>query len=144
MAISGFTTPNTHMHGYNTIPLLLADTTVTTTRGYQYIVDIVSQTLYTSSSTSPYTINNNVYYELEFGTTHPFVVGEIVQDYLGYLKYIVLAIPSSTSIVIDEIYNGPSSFDIYKLYSPYKVLPDPNGYCKLDLGNSLKNYVTQN
>ena len=152
MAISGFTTPNTHMHGYNTIPLLLADTTVTTTNGYQYLVDLVSQTPYVPSSQAAYTINNNVYYQLNFSTDHPFVVGETIIDYRSggtipseiNTRFIVLAIPSSTSIVIDRIYAGSETFNLYKIYSPYKVLPDPNGYCKLDLGNSLKNYVTQN
>ncbi|MCP4761453.1 MAG: hypothetical protein GY870_06700 [archaeon] len=144
MPITGITEPHTYMHAYNTIPLRLADTDATQVKGYQYLVNVVSDNLYSSTSTAPYTIGNDVFYELEFGVAHDFLLGETALDLVGYLSYTIIAIPSSTSVVINEIYTGPSAFDVYRLINPYKILPDPNGYGKVDLGNTLKNYVTEN
>lgn len=142
MAITGITTPNEYMHGYNMIPLKLADTNATNIAGYNYLVDIVEQDTYTSIATAAYTIGNSVYTEIEFSSTHNFKLGDTVK--YGDNYFTVLALPTPSKIVIDNEYNSLITFTIVKLISRYKVLPDPNGYCKLDLSNTLKNYATQN
>ena len=146
MALTGLTEPYEWMHGYNTIPLMVADTGATQELGYQYLVNVYTDDIYSAPSSTGVAIGSEIYHQIDFGTPHNLKLGDTLHEILSYdLKiYTVLSLPSSTSIVIDEIYSGSKSFTLYNLVVPYKILPDPNGYGKVDLGNSLKNYVTEN
>jgi len=152
MAITGFTTPNEYMHGYNMIPLKLGDTQINTLQGYQYLIGIYGTDGYASTSYQSYTIGNNVYTQVFFATDHPFKVGDTVVDALGIGGidkgyYTILSIPTTSSLVLDAEYDPTTigtGFELYEHITRYKIPPGPDGLCKVDLSNTLKNYVTQN
>jgi hypothetical protein len=143
--------PSEHMGAYSAIPLRVYDTDVLTSDDYKYLVNILWNKV-EFSSTSSANINGVVYTTLVTDTPHSFRKGETVfvnddsngNEHSGY--YILKSIISDTIIAIDELWGipfGPSGSTVSRVVK-YKLNPDLEGECKLDLSNSLKDFVSQN
>ena len=147
MAITGITTPTTFMNGYSAVPLRVLDTNATLIGGYKYLFNLLTDTL-TVSSTSTYTYLSEIWTTLNFSTTHNYQLGDTVflddtdDTYTGY--YIVRQIVSTTSVRIDLVPQTPfvGTFTLSKAIK-YKMNPGPTGDARIDFGNTLKDYVTQ-
>jgi len=148
MAITGVTTPQSLMHGYSSIPLKLADTQATEVRGYNYIINIVTKKK-TIQTIVSIILGIDNFSLITFATAHDYTIGSTVllsdsaTGYEGY--YTIRQIPSTTQIVIDMIPSVAftATYTIGEVLK-YKMLPDPQGFAKIDLGNTIKDYVSQN
>ena len=151
MSYSAITQPNTYMAGYSAVPLKVFSTDFNQQFLYKYLINIVYDKVTISNDTSV-NIGSSVYTLLTSTINHDFVIGDTVllddsvnsNNQTGY--YIVQAIVSSTQFAIDLIPNTPfpnSGFTVSKVIK-YKLSPDLDGYGKIDLSNTLKDFVTQN
>jgi hypothetical protein len=147
MSYSAITQPDTYSNGYSFIPIRLSDTDATTVASYKYIINIAYNGLTISSSTS-YSYDGSVFTQLTFAENHEYAIGDIIllEDstglYTGY--YIVLLKPSSTTVVIDLTLGAAMTGTIETSnVIKYKVNPDPDFEAKIDLSNTLKDFVTQ-
>lgn len=147
MSYTIITSPNKYSNGYSAIPFRISDTQASSLGNYKYIVNILHNKK-TVSSSSSYSIGNYTYCRLNFSTAHKFKLGEnlflndVSDFYDGY--YTVMEIISSTSIVIDLNYQNPLNASVVASVIPFKDSPSPDGDLKLDLGDVIKNEVTQN
>jgi hypothetical protein len=147
MAIIGITTPNTNMHGYSAIPLRVSDTSATQVAGYKYLFNLLSESIVVTT-TSTYIQGSDTLLVLNFASNHTFKLGDSLfienstDTYTGY--YIVMAVPSATSIRINLVLQTPISgtLTVYKALK-YKMNPGPDGDARIDFSNTLKDYVTQ-
>lgn len=150
MAISIITEPNNYMAAYSALPLRVSDSGYTNYDQYKYITSILWDKA-TVTNAGPYNYLNNVYTTLMVNS-HSFSKGDsvLLNDsannnlYTGY--YIVVKIVSSTQIVIDRIFDEPFGVNDATISRSikYKMSPDPDGEAKLDLSNTIKDFVTQN
>jgi len=147
MAYSAITQPDSYSNGYSFIPLRLTDDNVTNIENYKYLTNIVYNEIDVTSSES-YNYNGGIYTKLTFSSAHSFNVGDILlleqesQFYTDY--YIVKLVPDTTSVVIDltlgaALTGSTSVSNVIK----YKLSPDPDNEAKIDLSNTLKDFVTQ-
>lgn len=150
MSLSAITQPHDYMGAYSAVPLKIYSSGYTTQQQFKYLVNVVWDTVTISADTSV-NINTDVYTLLNSTTAHDFKVGDTVliddsinsNEFTGY--YIVQAVVSSTSFAIDLIPNAPfgaSGFTCSKVLK-WKLEPDLEGYGKIDLSTSLKDFVTQ-
>jgi len=134
--------PDDYMAGYSAIPIRISDSASTITEQYKYVINILWDKLQVDSIT--YTSQSI----LGFTSVHNFKKGDTVfiQDsndpnYSGY--YIISQIPSSTQIAINEFLSlGVSNMFIGKVIK-YRLRPDLEGEAKIDLSNTIKDFVTQ-
>lgn len=148
MAYSAITQPHTYMNGYSFIPLRVNDTDASDIEFYKYVINILYNKLTpTGSTTVDY--DNNVYTMLNYSTVHEYNRGDIIYlndssgDYTNY--YTVMSVPASTSIIIDMVPGAPvtgqtETSNVIK----YKFSPSPDGDAKLDLSNTIKDFISQN
>lgn len=147
MSYTIITSPNKYSNGYSAIPFRISDTQASSLGNYKYIVNILHNKK-TVSSSSSYSIGNYTYCRLNFATAHNFKLGEnlflndVSDFYDGY--YNVIEIISSTSIVIDLNYQNALNATVISSVIPFKDSMNPDGDLKLDLGDVIKNEVTQN
>jgi hypothetical protein len=135
--------PDDYMAGYSAIPIRITDSASTITEQFKYVINILWDKLQIDSIT--FTTQSI----LGFTSVHNFKKGDTVfiQDsndpsYSGY--YIISQVPSSTQISINEYLNlGISSAFISKVIK-YRLRPDLEGEAKIDLGNTIKDFLTQN
>lgn len=150
MALNTSTTPNTYMAGYSAIPLRINNPDFNDFNSYRYITNIIWDEV-TVTSLSPVNINNVVYTKCITSSNHNFNLGDIVliddsangntrTDYYNIVK-----IDNPTSFVIDVIFESQISNNITaSRVIKYLMPPDVDGDAKLDLSNTLKDFVTQN
>ena len=145
---SAITTPHTYTYGYSAIPLRVVDTDATLVEQYKYVVNILFNKL-TISSVNTVQFNGNIYALVNFSTPHNYNLGDVLflnqgsGPYTDY--YTVMAKPSSTSIILDIDLNAPlTGTTTISNAIKYKLSPDPDGEAKLDLSNTIKDYLTEN
>ncbi len=144
--------PSEHMGAYSAIPLRLFDTDSTLSDNYKYVVNILWDKV-TFSGTSSANVGGIVYTSLITDTPHNFSVGDTVfvndidnndtqTDY-----YIVRKVLDENTVVINVLWTqpyGPSLESTVSRVIKYKLNPDLENECKLDLSNTLKDFVSQN
>ena len=151
MSLSAITQPHSFMGAYSAVPLKLYSSDYQTQQQYKYLVNVIWDTVVISADTSV-NYNTEVLTRLNSTTPHSFKVGDTIllddsinsNEFTGY--YIVQAVLSSTSFAIDLIPNAPfgaTGFTCSKVLK-WKLEPDLDGYGKVDLSTSLKDFVTQN
>ena len=151
MSLSAITQPHTYMAAYSAVPLKLYSDQYNQEQYFKYIVNMVWDTVTISQDTSV-NIGDNIYTKLTSTTPHNYKVGDTVlvddtvnsNNSTGY--YIVQDIISTTQFAIDLIPNSPfvnSGFTTSKVLK-WKLTPDLDGYGKIDLSNTMKDFVTQN
>lgn len=134
---------------YSTIPLEVFDTRASATTAYNYLINILWDTLEVSSYSSVQS-NGVLGTKLTFASAHSFALGnkvffrdETADTYSGY--YNVMNVPSSTSVIIDlPLSKSISGISTLSNVIAYKQPPIQTGKARLDLSNTLKNFVTQN
>lgn len=151
MSISAITKPHTYMAAYSAVPLKIYSDQWDQQELFKYIVNVVFNTV-TIISDQSINIGNDVYTLLTSSTPHLFQLGDtvLVDDsinggqFTGY--YIVQKIVSSTQFAIDLIPNSPFAGPNFTCSNviKWRLAPDLDGYGKLDLSNTLKDFVTQN
>lgn len=151
MAYTAITQPHDYMAAYSAVPLKVLSTSYNTSEQFKYIVNICWDGISITANTS-YSMLNSLFTKLTSSTPHNFENGDkvFVDDnpnsdvFTGY--YNIRKIISSTEFVIDlepTTPFGPNPFNVYKVIK-YKLSPDLDGYGKLDLSNTLKDFVSQN
>lgn len=151
MSVSAITQPHTYMAAYSAVPLKVYSTSWDQQELFKYIVNVVWNTV-TITADQSINIGNDVYTLLTSSTPHFFDIGDTILlddtinggQFTGY--YIVQKILSSTQFAIDLIpgvpFGGPG-FTCSNVLK-WRLAPDLDGYGKIDLSNSLKDFVTQN
>lgn len=151
MAYTAITQPHDYMAAYSAVPLKVLSTSYNTSEQFKYIVNICWDGISITANTS-YSMFNSLFTKLTSSTPHNFENGDkvFVDDnpnsdvFTGY--YNIRKIISSTEFVIDlepTTPFGANPFNVYKVIK-YKLSPDLDGYGKLDLSNTLKDFVSQN
>lgn len=144
--------PSEHMGAYSAIPLRVSDPDAGISDNYKYIVNIIWDKV-VFSGTSSANINGVVYTSLETTTPHSFSKGDTVfindddngNTFTDY--YIITAVLDEYNIVLDSLFDtpyGPNLDSTVSRVIKYKLNPDLQGECKLDLSNTLKDFVSQN
>jgi hypothetical protein len=151
MSLSAITQPNTYMAAYSAVPLKLFSTEFNEQPLYKYLVNLTWDTKIISQDASV-SIGDNIYTKLTSTTPHDFIIGDTVlvddtinlDKFTGY--YIVQQVINATQFAIDLIPSAPfdgSGFTVSKVLK-WKLTPDLDGYGKIDLSNTLKDFVSQN
>jgi hypothetical protein len=151
MSLSAITEPYDYMAAYSAVPLKLFSDEFNQQQLYKYIVNMTWDKVIISNDTS-INIGNNIYTKLTSTTPHNFIVGDTVlvddsinlNQFTGY--YNVQQIISPTQFAINLIPNAPfglSGFSTSKVIK-WRLTPDLDGYGKIDLSNTMKDFVSQN
>jgi hypothetical protein len=151
MALSAITQPHTYMAAYSAVPLKLYSDQYNQQQLFKYIVNMTWDRVTISQDVS-INIGNNIYTKLTSTTPHNFVIGDTVlvddsinsNQFTGY--YIVQQIVTPTQFAIDLIPDAPftnSGFTVSKVIK-WRLTPDLDGYGKIDLSNTMKDFVSQN
>ena len=148
MAYSAITTPDTYMGAYSAVPIKVYSTDWNTQENFKYIINLSWDKVLISSD-STISLDGNIYTKITSSTPHSFSLGDTVlvddginnDQFTGY--YIVQAVISSTEFAIDLIPSAPfaSSGSSVSKVVKWNLIPDPDGYGKLDLSNVLKDKV---
>jgi len=143
--------PNDYMAGYSAIPIRVSDADATTSEQFKYLINIIWNKV-TFSSVSDAFVNGQVNTVLELDATHSFKKGETIfindtannNTNSGY--YNITAIISNTKIAIDQLFEIPfgGNTAIVSRVIKYKLSPDIEVEAKIDLSNTIKDFVTQN
>lgn len=151
MSISAITQPHTYMAAYSAVPLKIYSDQWNQQELFKYIINVVFNTV-TITADQSINIGNDVYTLLTSSTPHLFSIGDTVLlddsinggQFTGY--YIVQKIVSSTQFAIDLIPGVPFAGPGFTCSNAikWKIAPDLDGYGKIDLSNTLKDFVTQN
>jgi hypothetical protein len=145
---SAITTPHKYTYGYSAIPLRVIDTDASSIEQYKYVINILFNKL-TVSSVQTVDFQGDVYTKVNFATAHKYKLGDVLflNQTSGYYTdyYTVVSVTSSTSIIID-LNIGPALTGTTRVSNviKYKLSPDPVGEAKVDLSNTLKDYITEN
>jgi hypothetical protein len=138
----------TYNAAYSTIPLEVFDTRASASTAYNYLINVLCNTLTVSSELAVQS-SGLMATKLTFIQPHSFVLGDMVflndttTSYSGY--YNVMSVPSTLSIVIDlPLSEAMIGAVLVSNVLPFKQPPLQSGRARLDLGNTLKNFVTQN
>jgi hypothetical protein len=138
------------MAAYSAVPLKIYSTQWDQQELFKYLVNVVFNTV-TITTDQSINIGNDVYTLLTSSTPHLFSLGDTVLiddsinggQFTGY--YIVQKIVSSTQFAIDLIPGVPFAGPGFTCSNviKWKLAPDLDGYGKIDLSNTLKDFVTQ-
>ena len=147
MAYTAYTQPDTYMAAYSAVPLRIYSDSVLTAQNYQYNINIAYSGATATGSTAV-GFNNFTYTQLNFDEAHSFNVGDsmLLDDSTGVYSdyYTVMSVPSTTAAVanftLGQAMTGTS--ECYRVIK-YKMSPDLESEAKLDFGNTLKDFVTQ-
>lgn len=151
MALSAITQPHTYMAAYSAVPLKLYSDQYNQQQLYKYIVNMVWDSVEISQDVS-INIGDNIFTKLTSTTPNDFIVGDTVlvddsinnNQFTGY--YNVQQVLTPTQFAIDLIPNAPfgsSGFTVSKVIK-WRLTPDLDGYGKMDLSNTMKDFVSQN
>jgi hypothetical protein len=148
MAIDIKTEPNAYSSGYSAIPLRVLSDNVDSDN-LKYLINITySESEYDSSVVVAF--NDQVYTKVTTVTDHGYKVGDVLlfynpvtDNYTG--KYTVMGVTATDEFIINLVVeypiDGTGSY-FYKII-PYSMLPDEQYEAKLDLSNTIKDFVTQ-
>lgn len=149
MAYEIKTQPGKNSAAYSAIPLRVYSDESLTDEKFEYLINIAFE-VSTTTSADTVAFGNDAYTQLTFSANHKFNVGDtvLVDDlnnnnyYSNY--YNVMKVVSLTKIIINLI-PGPIISNPMKVYSVdrRRFSPDLQSEAKIDLSNTLKNYVTQ-
>lgn len=151
MSLSAITQPHQYMAAYSAVPLKLYSDEYNQQQVFKYIVNMIWDKVTISQDTS-INIGSNIYTKLTSTTPHNFNIGDtvLIDDSVNLGKstgyYLVQQIISSTQFAIDLIPSTPfvnSGFTASKVIK-WRLSPDLDGYGKLDLSNTMKDFVSQN
>ena len=149
MSYSAITIPNIYMGAYSAVPLKVYSTD-NVSPSFKYIINACWNTV-SINNVSSINIGNNVFTLLTSSTPHLFQVGDTVllndsvNSGLQTDYYIVTDIISSTQFAISLTPNVPfnnTGFTCSNVIK-WKLNPDLEGYGKLDLSSTLKDFVSQ-
>lgn len=149
MGITIKTQPNDFSTAYSAIPLrVLSDNTES--EGLKYLINVIYDES-TYGTSTPVAFESQVYTNITTLADHSYKVGDLVlfynpntPSYTGI--YTIKAIPSTDEFIIDLVQEEPidntTASYFYKLI-PYSMLPDLEYEAKLDLSNTIKDFVSQ-
>lgn len=146
MAYTIHTQPNKYTGAYSAIPLRVNSTDVITRNNFKYLINIGYDKM-SKDTTSTFVYGNDVYTQVSFVDNHNFNIGDTVHFNNGASKYTgtynIVAIPNVSAIVIDMILDQPifNNVDVMKTIN-YKMSPDLELEAKLDLSNTIKDFVS--
>jgi len=148
MPYSAITQPYYVMGTYSSVPLKLYDTDYTNFETYTYLANICWDSVIATASTA-YSIGALIYTQLYFSTAHNFLVGEeLLFEYSGVSNlsgyYNVIKNIDSNSVVINLINTETITGATVQKVLVKELPPDKDGYAKIDLGETLKDFVTEN
>ncbi len=149
MAINIEQEPNQYSAGYSAIPLRVSSDN-TDLEGFKYLTNITYDE-FRVTGTDVVSLDGTPRTEITFNTAHNYNVGDKLlfynpntPSYTGV--YNVLAVTGIFDIVIDLTIGAPidltSTSYFYRIIS-YSMLPDLQGEAKLDLSNTIKDFLTQ-
>ena len=151
MSISAITQPHSYMAAYSAVPLKIYSTQWDQQELFKYLVNLVFNTVMIIQDQS-INIGNDVYTQLTSSTPHLFEVGDTILlddtinggQFTGY--YIIQKVLSDYQFAIDLIPSTPFAGPGFTCSNviKWKLTPDLDGYGKIDLSNTLKDFVTQN
>lgn len=144
--------PSEHMGAYSAIPLRVFDTDAQLSDNYKYIVNILWDKV-EFSGTSSANVNGIVFTSLLTTSPHNYTKGDTVfvndinndDEHTNY--YIIRSVLDDYTIVLDKLWEtpyGPNLDSTVSRVIKYKLNPDLENECKLDLSNTLKDFVSQN
>lgn len=146
MAISIQIEPNEYMAAYSAIPLKFQSTNVNDAEDFKYIINICYDSQSANSPTAT-VVGTNVWTKIT-APAYPYSEGDTIliidsdDTYTGY--YTLKEETSSNQFIIDMVITTPVTGTLTcQRVIKYKILPDLDGYCKVDLSNTLKDFVTQ-
>lgn len=147
---SAITQPNIYSAGYSAVPLRITSDESTTLQNFQYVTNLTWDKVSVTAMSS-YALDNLVYSNCISSTEHNFSIGDVIMlndedngnEFTNY--WIIRKITSTTSFVIDLPfeYSPTNPFSVSRVIK-YLMPADLDGEAKLDLSNTLKNFVTQN
>jgi hypothetical protein len=144
------TQAHTYMAGYSAIPLRVYSDEALTENKFKYLINISTSSAVITGATT-YSFLNDVFTKLSFSSAHDFKRGDsiMIDDSLNqdfYSNYYnVMSVVDSTSVIVNltlgpAMTGSPIAHNVIK----YKFTPDLEDEAKLDLSNTLKDFVTQN
>lgn len=144
--MTAHTVPHTYMAAYSAIPLRVESDNVDVLDNVKYNILITWDQTGTLSPT-PINIDNRVMTLIPFSTPHNYRAGETVfidsAEYTGF--YNIITTPDNLSIVIDLEMGVPITTGVLVNRTfQYKMSPDLQGEAKLDLSNTIKDFVSYN
>lgn len=145
MAITTYTEPKDYGAGYSALPLRFdSDTDESKT----YLVNVCYDTTVFNNAV-PVSFNNQTYTKIDVNNTHDYKVGDVLlyyneDNYTGI--YTVMEVIDADEFIIDMVLEEPiitTNPSYFFRIVPYSLIEDPDGEAKLDLSNTLKDFVTQ-
>lgn len=150
MSYSAITSPDIYSAAYSAVPLRVTSTDTNILENYKYVTNIIWNKSSVTTMSS-YSIGNIVYSNCLTTEAHNLSVGDVIllndSDNANYFTgyWIVRKVTSTTSFVIDLPFEfSPTNPMVASKVIKYLMPPDLDGDAKLDLSNTLKNFVTQN
>lgn len=147
MATTFNVSPNTNHPAYSTLPVKISGATAATSDYFNYLLSVAydeTDVIYLE----PYGLNGAIWTNILVFSGHPFKAGEkILLSGLGVYDglHTILATPDPTQIIIDVTPTLPfSAVDINPKISHsvnWRLASDSTGTVKLDLSNTLKDFV---
>lgn len=139
--------PNVYTAAYSNIPIVVSSDNSQLEK-FKYVVNVCYDSM-TVADMEAYTTNGEIFTKLEI-TAHPYKLGDtlLIYDgqYVGY--YTVIRVVDDNHIVIDltlgAAYNPMSLVSKICRYYRYKLSPDPDGLLKIDIANTIKDFVSAN
>lgn len=142
------TQPGKFSHGYSAIPLRVNDSKAKNIEKYKYIVNIIF-------NLSPVSQVQSVPFQGDMSaritsSNHGFKIGDLLflqdsfGDYTGY--YTVMDIISNNQFIINMKIGVPFGIVMPTISNviKYSIAPSPDGDIKLDLSNTIKDFVSEN
>lgn len=135
--------PNEFMAGYSAIPIRVSDTGATSTERFKYVTNL----LWDKKTIS--TANGRL---LTFTTPHNFKVGDTVfldDDFNANQKtgYYIITSIGPLSVLLNINITAVSPLGVNPAFLTkvikYKMSPDLEGEAKLDIGNVIKDFLTE-
>ena len=148
MSFTAFTEPHQYMAGYSAIPLRVNSPNVATSENFKYIINVVFSGVTVTGDTAV-GFGTSTFTQLAFDQAHGYNNGQalFLDDTFEQLSgfFNIVSLPSVTSAIINLPFTtGLSGTAETFLFIPYELSTDLDGEAKLDLSNTLRDFVTQN
>lgn len=142
--------PNDFMAGYSAIPIRVSDVDATNFEQFKYLINLLWDKVSFSSVTDAF-INNKVNTVITCSTPHNFRRGDVVfindidngDTHTGY--YNITSVINTTQIAVDILFEEPFGSNPASISRviKYKLNPDLEAEAKIDLSNTIKDFVTE-
>ncbi len=148
MAYTAFTEPAQYMAGYSAIPLRVNSPNVATSENFKYVINVI-YSAQTISADTAVGFGPNTFTQLEFSSPHGYQNGQALflddgnDSQTGY--YNIVSLPTINDAIINLNYTIGllGNADTYR-FLPFEISADLEGEAKLDLSNTLRDFVTEN